>query len=511
MSSAVVRTAVVAAVGAFLLSASWAMSTPVMLVPDEASHTIRAVSLWQGDLLGDRFELVEEGPPRVEAVNFAVTVPAGYVDLPTQTACFQDPVVSGGCAPTLQARPGQARIGTSAGAYQPLWYVLLGAPSRVLPPVPAIYAARLLQALVGAVFVGLSIGLAARLAGRAGVAVALLGLTPTAVWLLGAVNPNGIEIAAASTLWLGLLALVDRPDSRVVAMIVGVAGTAVAWARPFSPLITAGILAAVGLLTLDRRRGRAAWASRPARWAVTAVVVAIGTSSAWSLASGALDTFIGTPDPGLTPGVAAMRSWSSTQDRLEQMVGRFGLLDIRLPGDVAWLWAAAVLVVALAVVTRITARQAGVLVAIITATVALPVLAESFTAQEYGLTWQGRYSMPVAYGVLAVLVWAVGHGRAGDRPAAPRRRDLLWALPPALVLPAVHVLAYLHVMTRVSVGPDRPLTAYLSAPGFSPPGPDAALLVTLAAGVLTLLATLLPAADRTIVLPDPAALPVATR
>ncbi|MGI9017137.1 MAG: DUF2142 domain-containing protein [Euzebya sp.] len=467
------------------LSGIWSLVSPIMLVPDEASHTVRAVSLWQGDLLGRRFELVNEGPPRVEAVNFEVHLPAGFRGIGSQTECYDNGMRAAGCAVPLSPADGQILFGTSAGAYQPLWYALMGAPSRVLTPVQAIYAGRLLQALVGSMFFAATIGLAAMLAGRLGVAIVVLGITPTAVWILGSINPNGVEIASATTLWLSLMVLLVRPRSRGIAWLVGVSAVAVAWSRPFSPFFTVGIVATVLVLTLDRDRLRALRDSAGAKIALGVAVAAVVSSMAWNAATGALDTFIRVADPSLTPGVAAGVSWDLTEHRLEQMVGRFGLLNIRLPFPAVVVWALAVVAVLLVALWWGTWRQRVMLTALIGATLGLPVLAEAFTAAEYGLTWQGRYTMPVAFGVLACVVWIIREGRT-PLPAAVS----------VLVLPLVavsvvfgHVAGHLQTMQRVSTGDGFSLLAYLSQPGWSPPGPDLLLLIGVVLAAVGLVAT----------------------
>lgn len=49
------------------------------------------------------------------------------------------------------------------------------------------------------------------------------------------------------------------------------------------------------------------------------------------MVAGALDAFVGTPDPQMTGMTAAVASWLRTRSRLAEMVGHLGWLDTRLP------------------------------------------------------------------------------------------------------------------------------------------------------------------------------------
>lgn len=479
-------------IACLLLSGTWALSTPLMAVPDEATHTIRAVSLWQGDLIGNRTEFRVEGPPLVLATQFEVTAPAGYALVPQLTTCFDGLKGPAGCQQDLVAAPGTITMGTIAGVYPPLPYLVYGAPSRVLPPTQALYAGRLAGAVLTAALLAGAAACAWLVGGRRAVGLTALALTPVAAFLGGAINPNGLEIAGALALWTGVPALLRSPERRWVAGVVTGAALAVAWSRPLSSVMVVGIVAVSLVAMTGPGQIAGLWSARPARAAVLGTAAAVATSAVWVLATGALDTFIATPDPSLTPGVAASGSWDMTGLRLRQMVGYFGINDAIAPDPLWQAWTAAGLVLVLAALACGTWRQIIAIAALIAATLLLPVLAEATTAAELGYTWQGRYTLPVAVGVVVCSAWAV----AGGRHRLPAR--VLDALLAVVGLAVVfgHVLGHLTSMARFSTGPGTGLLTYLGAPGWSPPGPDVLLLVAAAAGAVLLVAAPLLGRDR---------------
>ena len=139
----------------------------------------------------------------------------------TATSC--GPTVPASCAPSIGSDTTLAPATTEAGAYPPLYYLLVGWPSRLLAPQPAIYAMRMIGALLAAALLASGLASATQIGRRRLVVTgAALALTPMALYLAGVVNPNGLEIAGAFCLWLAaldLLACADRsspgarPDS----------------------------------------------------------------------------------------------------------------------------------------------------------------------------------------------------------------------------------------------------------------------------------------------------------
>ena len=144
-----------------------------------------------------------------------------------------------GCLGGLVRDVTPAVVRTQEGQYPPLYYAMVGWPSLFsLSPDGMVLAMRMVAVLVcGAL---LASGLASAVGGSMGpaaVAGAVAALTPTVFFMIGAVNPSGLELAAAFCLWLSMLRLLHddgRPDWHLLAR-VGIAAVLLACSRPLSP------------------------------------------------------------------------------------------------------------------------------------------------------------------------------------------------------------------------------------------------------------------------------------
>ena len=129
-----------------------------------------------------------------------------------------------------------------------------------------------MRLLSGAVFAALlaSAVMAARRATRGPLILAGLALavTPTVVFLGGALNPNGVEIAAAIALWCGLLELLSdrqrRPDRRM-ALRLAVPAVIMVAMRPLSPALLLTIVGFVVIVLAEPSQLRERWQSRSLR------------------------------------------------------------------------------------------------------------------------------------------------------------------------------------------------------------------------------------------------------
>ncbi|HUG83068.1 MAG TPA: DUF2142 domain-containing protein, partial [Euzebya sp.] len=284
----------VAALGVWLvLGATWAVASPPFSVPDEPSHAVRAASVAGGQLLGERREVEFEGPPLIRRVEHLVQVPAALAGADAMPRCFAFAQGTADCVIPLEEIPGVAEVATTAGAYQPLFYLLVGTPLQVLSPTEGLYGARLLHVVAGALLLAAAFATAWDLGGRLFVVVVSLAVTPIVGYLLGSINPSGLEIAAALALWCGALGLVLRAQTRYAA-ITAAALITLAWTRPLSPLIAIGIVGAVMAAAASPSRMRALW--RPVLVGVPAVgLIGVVAAVGWLVAAQAGDAFVGTP------------------------------------------------------------------------------------------------------------------------------------------------------------------------------------------------------------------------
>ncbi|MDP8932309.1 MAG: DUF2142 domain-containing protein, partial [Actinomycetota bacterium] len=457
----------------------WALTSPLMSVPDEPSHTIYAAAIVRGELRGTEIVRSADEGDDVNSVVSLFELPRPYAAAGELTCHAFRPSVTADCAPELPTSTEPVTAKTGAGRYPPVYYALVGWPTLLpIEAVTAIYAMRVVNALLSAALLAVGV-LGAYLLGpsawlAAGVALAT---TPMVMFLAGSVNPNSLEIAAAFALWWMGLALTD--PARIVRGVV-VAGTGAGAAvlsvsRPLSLLFPVLILATILALSATPTRLRSL--ARDQRvWLAGGIVAAVlAATAAWILATGALESFSGVPATGLTAGERARFSYQLRGVRYEQMIGILGWLDTPLPRSARILWSWGLLVLGVLALLVGTLRQRIVLVLLAAFTVALPVLAEIRAADEIGFAWQGRYSLPYAVGVPICCAWVVARGRRLGGTVAVIGASLLsfWAA-------GSHVLTYAGALRRYMVGYPAALFSFLETAAWEPALPVVPGLVGMA-------------------------------
>ncbi len=165
-----------------LLGVLWSLASPVFSVPDENAHATKAIAQVRGQVVGYTLPDVR---------HIVVDLPPGY-EYSQDTLCFATrPDVSAGCAPDFGGPDAQPWFNTWVGAYNPVYYYLVGWPSLLFDGNASIYAMRIASSLVGAALLAWAF-LAAASGGRSrwmpvGVAFAA---APMCMYLIGAVNPE---------------------------------------------------------------------------------------------------------------------------------------------------------------------------------------------------------------------------------------------------------------------------------------------------------------------------------
>jgi hypothetical protein len=438
-------------VGAVLLV--WCFVSPVLSGPDEPSHVIKAYAVAHGDLTTS-FHRVAQLHGSVPMTD--VRVPTGYARLADQPNCYAIyPDTPASCAAPLGAAGPRTSGQTYMGAYPPLYYALVGWPSWFLSPGPAVYAMRVLTALLCAALLAAGLTSATRQLSGALVVGAALALTPTVLWLAGTVNPNSVEICAAFSLWLTGLELLssDRVPSTGLLVEVGAASVLFVASRSLSPVLLVAVVALLGLAAARRARLDQLWADGRVRRTTVLVGVAFVMSLLYIVTSRSYDAFIVYPYADHPSRLTIVsRAWDETPWLSEQMIGAFGWLTVRLPTAVTgtWLLSVGAFGVAAAAVGRV--RERAAVLAAMVATLALPLAAEFVDGPRYGFDWQGRYTLPIAIGVPILSGWALA--RSG-RVRAQVNRALAAVV--AVGAAAVLVLSMLRSMDRFVVGASHPL------------------------------------------------------
>ncbi|HEX2179639.1 MAG TPA: DUF2142 domain-containing protein [Actinomycetota bacterium] len=427
----------------FVLSACWALATPLFSAPDERSHAIKAAGTVRGQLWGEE----------VEGTSITMMRVPAWLD-PAVGARNCRPYRPGAdalCLPDELSRTEIRDVPARAGRYPPLYYLLAGAPTYLTDPATAIYLIRLLSAALAAIFLTVAFGYARRLREAPALPVGfVVAATPMVFYLAGSVNPNGLEVAAAICLWVVGTALVvaglpaDRPAARRLLVWLALAAVTLALNRSASPAFAAITL---GTLVLFADRRRLVRLARDHR--VLKVVGLIGAAGVVA----AVMVLMSDPYPGPVEVVDPrgfqarfLRALSRQDDYAQQMVAVFGSLDTKPAWPVFGVWFAAAAGLVSAAIR--SGRRFVVVGLLVGGTVLLSTVVEAMALGTMGVFWQGRYSLPLAVGVPILASACIGRGsRAFDLLT---RRGAAIGVP--LVAGAIQLVCLVAAARRFSGG-----------------------------------------------------------
>lgn len=442
----------------------WAFSTPLFASPDEDAQVVKAVSIARGQLTGETIAQ----PGHYFPVISKVEVPAYYATARSTTDCYiWNTLQSAACAPEFRAvDESPAGVLTWFGRYPPLYYAIVGLPSRVLAGEAAVLGMRVAGSVLCAGL--LAVGFAALRSTRhpsALMGAGLLGVTPAVLFLSGMVNPTGLEIAAGFALWALLLPLVLDPAAhRTGPRLLGgaiVAGVLVN-SRPGSALMALLIgiplvIAATGAFWRELRR--------PGVWRRPLIVCVVGgaAAAAWLLAEDPTASLGGDPAPSLASPPAAIAAAARFSGRyLQEQVGVLGWRNLPVHPFVFALVGAAVLALVGAAFILGGGRTRRAVAVTVVLVLVVPIVVQVPSAARLGLIWQGRYILPVSVGVPLVAMTAL----------LDRDRWQRWATVAGPVLVALSVVSHIGAFAwsawRYSYGFGRSPLAV--APTWEPPG-----------------------------------------
>jgi hypothetical protein len=453
-----------------MLSILWALASPIFSVPDENAHAAKAIAQVRGEAIGHR-------EPGVR--HLVVDVPPEFSFSP-QIQCFvYHPETPATCGVELGDPGGTDWAATWVSTYNPIYYYVVGWPTFFWGGSVGIYAMRIVSGLVGAAFLawGFQAAMASARARWMPVGIAFAA-TPMVLYLNGAINPNGIEIAAAIALWAALLRLLERftgPDEtnlRALPVwhlwaIVTLSSVALANARALGPLwlvVIVGVcFSAVGL-----RAVRRLFAKPSSYWFLSVIAMGGLFSLVWTLSGGSLSGQAEKSDAPLV-GASFLTGFSymirTIPAFLKQSFGYFGWFDAPLPEYVDWIVIAAF--AALVVLAFSAVRRRGVmsLGVVALASTLVPALVQGYSVHQTGIIWQGRYGLFLYLGIPIIAGWVLS-SREGERVAYLSAR-YTWVV--AAMLWLFGCLAFVFVLRRYVVGNAEPITAMLKDPQWQPP------------------------------------------
>jgi hypothetical protein len=411
----------------------WAVGVPRFGSPDETAHVYKAYGTAHGELLGtvapgfpDNLREFD-GPDSLGPPNLNCYV--GQPDVPASCATEISPLLI-----------------SSAARYPPWYYELVGVPAAVTGQGDSVLAYRLISAALCIALLAWAMLMGKRSQRSDLAALQLAALTPMALFLMASVNPNAIEIAAFVAIWACLTRVTtDERLPRRLLIAASWLAAAVVLMRPISIVWLVGLAVVVLVGTRPPRR-RELFTWRSVAWMVGPTALALVGSWLW-IAYSSFEISDDRTDRSLTLATAIRRSIELWPGFMRQTIGVLGWLDTLLPSFVYYLWGFALLIVVVIHLRGATGRGVAALAMLVAVWLALPLVINGFTNSRAGLTYQGRYSLPIFVGLVFLPTWC---DRSTLRlPRIPQR----WLVAAVLALVVVaEVGAFWQMLRRFTVG-----------------------------------------------------------
>ncbi len=426
-----------------LLSTLWSLASPLMSIPDEPAHTIKAAAVARGQFLGTSGQTQGE--------QLQVVVPKYIADTQTLTCFAFKVIVTADCSPGLNSADRQpTTTGTSAGNYNPLYYLVTGLPSRVFSGEPAIYAMRILSGLLCSLFLAATLFATTQFANRRWPVVAAgIAVTPMVLYLCGSINPNALEIVTTSAVFVNLCLVLEnvRDLSRVRfnIVVVGVSAAVLANTRALSLLWLA--LAVIAALLMVPARDLLLLVKDKLVLAMAALIaLAAACGLLWLKSSNTLASLLGTPGK-VTPEQAFGTMLERTFDIAASYVAQLGWLDTNGPTGVFYWWACLTGALMVAAVSVKAWRPRLGFIVLFAATIAIPPILQAQVVSELGYIWQGRYLLPVVVPMLLAAGLALRSHPFPDTLFA--KRIAAWTIG---LTAAAHTAVFVNALRRYGVG-----------------------------------------------------------
>lgn len=446
---------------------------PLTTGPDEPSHFVKAAAVVRGELSGT--------PSRDGTV---VQVPAYVAYTPGETCTAYNAEQTANCGPTVPEPTGRIMDGTTtAGAYNPVYYALVGWPSLLFTDQTGLYAMRIVSGVIASAFLALGFMMFHSWKRRIfPLLAALVALTPMVLYIDGIVNPSSLEIAGTFAAFIALLSIIidQRPRLLTERMLILTVGAALACStRSISPLWIAIVLL-IPLLLLSRKalvgllRQRAVWIG------ISIVALAAASGLAWTVLSASLT--LANPqnagpttydNVGASPAFGFVKMIMLTLNMGQQMIGILGWFDTLLPRMVYFLWSALLGALGIAAAVILRGRRAVMALTLFAALIIGPAVVQAIYITGGGFIWQGRYTLPLFVCAVVGIAALVSETWTSLDPRLVRRLSILVGA----IWVACQLFSYLQALRRYSVGASGSFKAIFTAPAWSPPLGSAALMV----------------------------------
>lgn len=454
------------------LTTLWAIATPISASPDEPAHIVKAAAVAHGQWTGP-----------ASPDGQVVTVPL-YIAWTHAMTCFaNNDEVTADCAPPMPGDPAEpTESATSAGPYNPLYYLLVGWPSLIADDTWGIYAMRIVSAILTTLFAAAAAALLAfwsrRVLAWAGIAALA---TPMLLFLGGAVNPNALEITTTLATAAAMLSIVrfgDRVPKRLAYTVLIVAAAIGVNSRALAPLwILAALL--IPLLLVDRAHLVRLLRARATIVAIVVIGIATALAVGWMLSAGSLaadpDADDRYPGWGQAPYVGFLFVFERTVSFGAQMIGLFGWMDTPAPTAVLFVWTLLIGGILIGALAFARGRRLVASATAIGALVLLPALLQAAFVTSGGFIWQGRYAFPAL--TVAVLVCVVALIDSTRPAPSPTRRLILLF---GIAIPFAQLYAFAFVLKRYTNGSSDTWLGFIQEPLWNAPGGNLLLVAAFA-------------------------------
>ncbi len=380
----------------------WVFASPLGGSPDEPSHITYAWGVMTGQGFGGSDPACENSP----CVHTAFDVPVGLVPRP---GCYVfKPHIPAACSVPLQANSHRSYM----TRYPPPYYYVVGAALWAgtelgVDPEDVGYLGRAAGAMAA---LSLLIPASVMAANRDPRVVPYLvaSLTAMSLFMIGTINPSGLEISAAIALAVAC-GLLIRGGSTGARVLLVYSSAWLAWSRPVGWLWAVMVLVfGVVLVAESQRNWRSSFTSFG--WALPVSLLAIATSVVWFIyalgARAGVTSGKSVPDGSLERVLAAILRWGGI---LRENIGVLGWLDTPIPESAILVAAALLALLVVGGFQAVDNRRVGW------------VVASYFGSLLVGITllmvyqrflWQGRYALPsLAAGLIFIGFASAPDGR----------------------------------------------------------------------------------------------------
>jgi hypothetical protein len=384
--------------GVLVMQSAWMLSVPAFRGLDEHEHAYKAAAVSRG-------QWSPHAPPSAGGWGGLVEVPRDIADA-ARPVCESLPFTT--CDPEGDADGATVAVPSSASAYNPVFYYVVGTVARPFSGSTALYAMRAAGAVMCALLIAGAFVTTRRWATSPWPVVSLtVACSPVLLYSTSVAAPNGVEMAGGLLVWSAALGLANaRTTARsfrpyLLAFTVG--AVPLLLVRSLGPLWLALILLCVAPL-FDRQRVAEVVRSGAAR-ACAAVVAAC------AVGSGAYTLWAGTNRIGpvtehfgnlsLSEYPAQVLMWAV------QSVAAFPARDELAPAPLYLLAFSVWWVLTVLAFRRATGRARLAMAGTVFFTLAVPVAITAATYDAAGVVWQGRYGLPLLVGFFLVCGWAL--------------------------------------------------------------------------------------------------------